>query len=110
MVEHSLHKSDESEEDNQESHDEREELEEGVTIIISGISPSITMDVVSNYFENSRRSGGGEVGKIEFNGHAGEAVITFLKVKGTSAIILASSHSLAALTGKVAADRLRENI
>lgn len=83
---------DESEKDNQESHDEDvEELEEGVTIIISGISSSTTEDAVWNYFENSRRSGGGEVKNIELNAHAGEAVITFLEVKGTSAILLASS-------------------
>ena len=53
-----------------------------ITIIASGISPSTTEDAVRNYFENSRRSGGGEVCDIDFNSDEGNAVITFTEVEG----------------------------
>lgn len=59
-----------------------EDHEEKITIIVSGISTSTTEDAVCNYFENSRRSGGGEVHKIDHKVD-GDTVITFLEVKGT---------------------------
>lgn len=58
-----------------------EDHEEKITIIVSGISPSTTEDAVCNYFENSRRSGGGDVHKIDHKVD-GDAVVTFLGVKG----------------------------
>lgn len=58
--------------------------EEGtITIIASGISPSCSEDAVRYYFENSRRSGGGEVCDIDLT-HDGKAVITFTMVEGMS--------------------------
>ena len=66
-----------------------EKFGEGITIIISDILPSITEEFVSNYFENARRSGGGEVHKIEYHDDKGEAVITFLEVKGMLAKLIA---------------------
>ena len=81
----------ELEDENPDDFDENEEeLGEGVTIIVSGISPSTTEDAVCNYFENARRSGGGEVYNIECNDD-GDAVIKFLEVKGTSEV--AGIHS-----------------
>ena len=56
--------------------------EDGITIIVSGIVPSTSEDTVTLYFENSRRSGGGDVSDIHYN-EKGEAVITFSEVKGT---------------------------
>lgn len=38
-----------------------------------------------NYFENSRRSGGGEVYNVDYNDN-GEPVLTFLEVKGMFSI------------------------
>ena len=55
--------------------------EDSITIIVSGILPTTTEDAVVNYFENVRRSGGGEVSNFEYNDE-GEAVITFHEVKG----------------------------
>ena len=94
-VEHSPHKLsgaclqvslfEDLQEEHPDSFDENaEEFEEGITIIISDILPSTTEDAVSNYFENARRSGGGDVHKMEYSCDKGEAVITFLEVKGTS--------------------------
>ena len=69
-----------------------EELEEGITIIVSGISPSTTEDAVCNYFENARRSGGGQVYTIDYNDD-GDAVIKFLEVKGTSKVTAIHSYN-----------------
>jgi len=83
----------EPEDENPDDFEENEEeLEEGITIIVSGISPSTTEDAVSNYFENARRSGGGEVYNIEYNDH-GDAVIKFLEVKGTSEVAAIHSYN-----------------
>ena len=52
-----------------------------ITIVASGISPYSSEDTVRYYFENSRRSGGGEVCDIDLT-HDGKAVITFTMVEG----------------------------
>ena len=64
--------------------DENEDLEKegGITIIASGILSSTSKDTVIFYFENSRRSGGGDVFDVHYN-DKGEVVITFSEVKGT---------------------------
>lgn len=50
-----------------------------VIIIASGILPS--KDALQDYFENERRSGGGQVLSIDYNDE-GDAVVTFAEVKG----------------------------
>ena len=55
--------------------------ENDIIIIVSGILPSTSEDAIVNYFENSRRSGGGEVSNCHYTDD-GEATITFLEVKG----------------------------
>ena len=55
--------------------------ENNITIVVSGILPTTSEDAVVNYFENSRRSGGGEISNVYYTDD-GEAVITFLEVKG----------------------------
>ena len=55
--------------------------ENDIIIIVSGILPSTSEDAVINYFENSRRSGGGEISDFHYTDD-GEAMITFLEVKG----------------------------
>lgn len=67
-----------------ENHDDLEENidENDITIIVRDILPSTSEDAVINYFENSRRSGGGDVSNIDFTDN-GETIIRFLEVKGT---------------------------
>ena len=69
--------------------DEEDMDENDITIIVSGILSSTSEDAVINYFENSRRSGGGEVSNIHFTDN-GETIITFTEVKGTSGIASSS--------------------
>ena len=69
--------------------DEEDMDENDITIIVSGILSSTSEDAVINYFENSRRSGGGEVSNTHFTDN-GEAIITFTEVKGTSDIASSS--------------------
>lgn len=79
---------DENTEDDEENMEEEDSSpdENDIIIIVSGISPSTTEDAVRNYFENSRRSGGGEVSSIAYSDD-GETVITFLEVKGKPEIL-----------------------
>lgn len=79
----------EFEEEDPDGFDENTVQEEGCTdendiiIIVSGMLPSTSEDAVVNYFENSRRSGGGEVSDVYYTDD-GEAIITFPEVKGMS--------------------------
>ena len=57
-------------------------MEDKLTIIVSGLRSTTTKDTVLYYFQNSRRSGGGEVLNVDFN-EQGDAVVTFQEVKGT---------------------------
>lgn len=67
----------------QESEEEDSDDETKIAIIASGTLPS--EDALWNYFENERRSGGGEVLEIHYTDE-GKAVITFKAgVKGTNA-------------------------
>ena len=68
--------------DENKGEDEDLDKESGITIVASGILSSTSKDTVILYFENSRRSGGGDVFDVHYN-DKGEAVITFSEVKGT---------------------------
>ena len=57
--------------------------EANITIFVSGDLPS--EDALLIYFENARRSGGGEVLNMEYNDE-GDVVITFAEVKGRGRI------------------------
>lgn len=65
-----------------EGEDQDLDEEDSITIIVSDIPSSTSEDAVTFYFENSRRSGGGDVFDVHYN-DKGEAVITFSEVKGT---------------------------
>ena len=71
--------------------------ENNIIIIVSDILPSTSEDAIVNYFENSRRSGGGEVSNFHYTDN-GEAIITFLEVKGmhdsASCLSFKSTHVL----------------
>ena len=82
----SLIKEFEKEEEDYSIEENTEEVEDKLTIIVSGLRSTTTKDTVFDYFENSRRSGGGEVLNVDFNEQA-DAVVTFQEVKGTSHIL-----------------------
>ena len=70
-----------------EGEDQDLDEEDSITIIVSDIPSSTSEDAVTFYFENSRRSGGGDVSEIHYK-DKGEAVITFSEVKGTQCLSL----------------------
>ena len=60
---------------------DQEDMEEYRTIELNGLAPTTTKDSIRNFFENTRRSGGGDIDSVEFNPKEGFAVITFMSAK-----------------------------
>ena len=60
---------------------DREDMEESRTIELNGLAPTTTEDSIRNFFENTRRSGGGDIDSLEFNPDEGFAVITFMSAE-----------------------------
>ena len=58
------------------------EPERTLTFSVSGFSPRTTEDTVRHYFENVRRSGGGEITELDYSTEDCVAEITFLQVEG----------------------------
>ena len=56
---------------------DQEDMEESRIIELNGLAPTTTEDSIRNFFENTRRSGGGDIDTVEFNPEKGFAVITF---------------------------------
>lgn len=56
--------------------------ENSKTIEVSGLPASMTKDSIWNYFENKRRSGGGEVETVDLKLEAGVAFVTFKDIGG----------------------------
>ena len=52
------------------------------TIQITGLTAQSTEDSIRNYFENERRSGGGEVEAVTFLPEENMALVTFKDVEG----------------------------
>ena len=55
------------------------------SILVSGLSPNITRDTILLYFENVRRSGGGDVSDVSLCKHKDNtycAVVTFVNQEG----------------------------
>ena len=52
------------------------------TIQITGLTAQSTEDSIRNYFENERRSGGGEVEAVTFQLDENVALVTFKDVEG----------------------------
>ena len=57
------------------------------SILVSGLSPSVTGETILLYFENVRRSGGGDVSDVSLCDHKdgnsyGAAVVTFVNPEG----------------------------
>ena len=57
--------------------------EKGKTIKVAGLAANTTEDSILNYFENKRRSGGGEVETVELRSDTGVAFVTFKDGDGT---------------------------
>ena len=55
-----------------------EEVGQSRTIEVSGLASTTTKDGIKNFFENTRRSGGGEIDGVEFFVHKRCAVVTFV--------------------------------
>ena len=60
---------------------DQEDMEEYRTIELNGLAPTTTKDSIRNFFENTRRSGGGDIDSVEFNPKEGFAVITFMSAE-----------------------------
>ena len=56
--------------------------EKSKTIKVAGLPTSTTKDSIWNYFENKRRSGGGEVETVDMKLEAGVAFVTFKDIDG----------------------------
>ena len=56
--------------------------ENSKTIKVVGLSASTTKDSIVNYFENKRRSRGGEVETVDFRLGAGVAFVKFKDIGG----------------------------
>ena len=51
-------------------------------VLVQGIKPSVGRNVVELFFENTKRSGGGEIEQIEINQKSGRALIHFAEEAG----------------------------
>lgn len=60
---------------------DEEKMEESRTIEVTGLASTTTKDAIINFFENTRRSGGGEISDVEIVPENGCAVVTFLLAK-----------------------------
>ena len=60
---------------------DKEELPESRVIEVTGLASSTTKDAIINFFENTRRSGGGDIENVECHPDKGLAVITFSSVE-----------------------------
>ena len=47
------------------------------TIEVTGLAPTTTEDAIVNFFENKKRTGGGDVESVDYNPDRGTAVVTF---------------------------------
>ena len=59
------------------------------TIQITGLTAQSTEDSIRNYFENERRSGGGEVEAVTFQPDENVALVTFKDIEGAFFVLLA---------------------
>ena len=55
---------------------------DGKTVMVTGLATKTTEDSILNYFENKRRSGGGEVENVDFQHDKGVAFVTFEDANG----------------------------
>ena len=58
-----------------------EEAQESRVIEVRGLAAATTKDSISMFFENTRRSGGGDVEHVDYTPEEGIAVVTFVKAE-----------------------------
>ena len=58
------------------------DIENTRSVVVEGLGPNITQDAILLYFENTRRSGGGEVESVEMTSESNSAIVTFKEAKG----------------------------
>ena len=54
----------------------------GCAVLVTGLKPSTEKDMLELFFENTKRSGGGEIKHIEMNEKSGRAIIHFADKAG----------------------------
>ena len=64
--------------------DESEGGIEVSAILVTNLPPNVTDQQIELFFENSKKSGGGEVQKVEYDKEARSAIVTFKDVEGKS--------------------------
>ena len=57
---------------------DKEEIQESRTIEVTGLARTTTKDGITIFFENTLRSGGGEVEHVNFTPELGYAAVTFV--------------------------------
>ena len=53
------------------------DVREGTTIEVHGLDPSTTAEAIQMFFENERRSGGGDVDNVQLDSDDNVAYVTF---------------------------------
>ena len=59
-----------------------EEHEEAGAILVTNLPPNVTDQQIELFFENSKKSGGREVQKVEYDKEARSAIVTFKDAEG----------------------------
>ena len=52
------------------------------TILVTNLPPNVTDQQIELFFENSKKSGGGEVQRVEYEKKARSAMVTFKDARG----------------------------
>ena len=60
-------------------------------VLVTGLKPSIGKDILEMFFENTKRSGGGEIKQIEINEESGRAIIHFADEAGKDLLSICKS-------------------
>ena len=67
---------------------DKEEIQEARTIEVTGLASTTTKDSIVNFFENTRRSGGGEIENVDFTPNKGYAVVTFISAESKRNVLI----------------------
>lgn len=62
--------------------DESEGEIEVSAILVTNLPPNVTDQQIELFFENSKKSGGGEVQRVEYDKEARSAIVTFKDAEG----------------------------
>ena len=60
---------------------------------VTGLASVTTEDAICNYFENTRRSGGGEVESVEMKPELNMAIVTFKEAEGRVILFVLNFNS-----------------